>query len=913
MDKKLIKTFAIEARVKLREGVMSKLAKLGITDKENSGIIKIGNDTIDVEITEGNHERFTGNDVKNRTKLVEELNKREQQTGNRQIAYDTLVEEVAYTWFNRLIAIRFMEVNDYLPERERVLSSESGIKQPDIITHLLDTEMYAEFDLATKERVTELLSDSSADAVDELYQLVFIKQCNSLNQQLPDLFEKIDDYTELLFTISYIDDNGVIASLLNIPEDAFNVDEGGQVEIIGWMYQYYNTEPKDKVFARGSRKIRADEIPAATQLFTPDWIVRYMVENSLGRYYIDQKMANPNETRTEKEIANEFNWQYYLQTAEQPEDVQLQIQDERKAKSDFALQELKLLDNAMGSGHVLAYAFDVFMQLYTAEGFRERDAAELIIINNLFGLEIDKRAYQLAYFAIMMKGREYNRRILSKEIKLNLHQFIDSPEIPNEYFERLAETSPYSHEVTTTLLNQLTRLLDQYKNATEIGSILKIEELQQSELDQLDQFIGSFKIFSDMDVLYQLPEIQTKVISILNITRVLMTKYTAVTTNPPYLNKMSSNLDKYVKKNYPDVKTDLFSVFIKMNSNILTDGGYAGFMTPFVWMFIKSYEELRSFLITNKSISSLIQMEYSAFEEATVPVCCFMIKNAKTEPVGNYLKLSDFKGGMTVQKEKVLEAIQKSRIRYFYQMNQNNFMKIPGLPISFWVSERLVNIFEKNKNIADIADAKSGQNTGDNNRFTRFWFEVGEYNTGFPSQYPTEKYFDKKWFPYNKGGSYRKWYGNFDRVINWEKDGKAVKDYAIIRNNGGHWSRYIQNIKYFYQEGLTWSVITSGSFSMRYLPVGFINDYSGCAVFKKHNSVSLEYLLGITNFKLTNNILRMINPTINMQPGNISKIPIVISDDTSLVDGIVRDNIIHTKYDWDCYESSWDFEKHPLT
>lgn len=888
MDKKLIKTFAIEARVKLRESVMSKLAKLGITDKENSGIIKIGNDTIDVEITEGNHERFTGNDVKNRTKLVEELNKREQQTGNRQIAYDTLVEEVAYTWFNRLIAIRFMEVNDYLPERERVLSSESGIKQPDIITHLLDTEMYAEFDLATKERVTELLSDSSADAVDELYQLVFIKQCNSLDQQLPDLFEKIDDYTELLFTISYIDDNGVIASLLNIPEDAFNVDEGGQVEIIGWMYQYYNTEPKDKVFARGSRKIRADEIPAATQLFTPDWIVRYMVENSLGRYYIDQKMANPNETRTEKEIADEFGWQYYLPTAEQPEDVQLQIQDERKAKGDFALQELKLLDNAMGSGHVLAYAFDVFMQLYTAEGFRERDAAELIITNNLFGLEIDKRAYQLAYFAIMMKGREYNRRILSKEIKLNLHQFIDSPEIPNEYFERLAETSPYSHEVTTTLLNQLTRLLDQYKNATEIGSILKIEELRQSELDQLEQFIGSFKIFSDMDVLYQLPEIQTKVSSILNITRVLLTKYTAVTTNPPYLNKMSSNLDKYVKKNYPDVKTDLFSVFIKMNSSILTNGGYAGFMTPFVWMFIKSYEELRSFLITNKSISSLIQMEYSAFEEATVPVCCFMIKNAKTEPVGNYLKLSDFKGGMTVQKEKVLEAIQKSRIRYFYQMNQNNFMKIPGLPISFWVSENMINLFQEQKSISDFYDLKVGIQTGDNPLFYKKHWEIN----------PTCDY----WVKCNKNGEYRRWYGNLDTVIFWKNNGEKIKKHKSSRP---------QNSDYYFREGVAWSNISSSAnISARFENKGMIFDQTVPTIFPIDDATLIE-IIAYMNSKIAITVAIAISPTMHFNTGEVAKYPYIPYKDGT-VNKFVKENIKISKDDWDSLETSWDFKQHPL-
>ncbi|SON73541.1 BREX-1 system adenine-specific DNA-methyltransferase PglX [Latilactobacillus sakei] len=900
MDKKLIKTFAIEARVKLRESVMSKLAKLGITDEQISEITEIGNDTIEIK---DNHERFTGNDVKNRAKLVEELNKREQQTGNRQIAYDTLVEEVAYTWFNRLIAIRFMEVNDYLPERERVLSSESGIKQPDIITHLLDTEMYAEFDLATKECVTELLSDSSADAVDELYQLVFIKQCNSLNQQLPDLFEKINDYTELLFTVSYIDDNGVIASLLNIPEDAFNVDEGGQVEIIGWMYQYYNTEPKDKVFARGSRKIRADEIPAATQLFTPDWIVRYMVENSLGRYYIDQKLANPNETRTEKEIADEFGWQYYLPTAEQPEDVQLQIQDERKAKSDFALQELKLLDNAMGSGHVLAYAFDVFMQLYTAEGFRERDAAELIITNNLFGLEIDKRAYQLAYFAIMMKGREYNRRILSKEIKLNLHQFIDSPEIPNEYFERLAETSPYSHEVTTTLLNQLTRLLDQYKNATEIGSILKIEELRQSELDQLEQFIGSFKIFSDMDVLYQLPEIQTKVISILNITRVLLTKYTAVTTNPPYLNKMSSNLDKYVKKNYPDVKTDLFSVFIKMNSSILTNGGYAGFMTPFVWMFIKSYEELRSFLITNKSISSLIQMEYSAFEEATVPVCCFMIKNARTEPVGNYLKLSDFKGGMTVQKEKVLEAIQKIDTNYYYRTNQRKFIKIPGSPISYWVSENLIASFDNDK-LEKVFNPRIGLVTGDGDRFLRYWQEISNENLNL-NQLPKHSV-KGKWFPYQKGGDFRKWYGNNQYVINWENSGYEIMfdNYSDKRVRSHNY-----NGDYSFEQSVTWTKISSSNFASRYVPKGYMFD--DASPFGNVAEDTKYLIVALLNSKYTREVLYLISPTLNFLPGDIKKIPFKLSS-KNVINELTKINVELSKFDWDSFEESWDFRKHPL-
>ncbi len=559
----------------------------------------------------------------------------------------------------------------------------------------------------------------------------------------------------------------------------------------------------------------------------------------------------------------------------------------------------------MGSGHVLAYAFDVFMQLYIAEGFRERDAAEFIMTNNLFGLEIDKRAYQLAYFAIMMKGREYNRRILSKEIRLNLHQFIDSPEIPNEYFERLAEVSPYSHEVTTTLLNQLTKLLDQFKNATEIGSILKIEELQQSELDQLNQFIGSFEIFSDMDILYQLPEIQTKVISILNITRVLMTEYTAVTTNPPYLNKMSSNLDKYVKKNYPNVKTDLFSVFIKMNSSMLTNGGYAGFMTPFVWMFIKSYEELRSFLITNKSISSLIQMEYSAFEEATVPVCCFMIKNAKTEPVGNYLKLSDFKGGMMVQKEKVLDAIHDKSVDYLYQTNQKNLIKIPGLPISFWVSKNLIHDFVIGKRMNEVVEPKVGLQTGDNNRFLREWWEVDINKIKFNSQSVQDALESKKkWFPYNKGGSFRRWYGNYDYVVNWENDGQEIKNFV---DNKGKQRSVVRNPSYYFKEAITWPLITSGGLSVRYREYGSIHDVSGMSAFSNNRS-SILYILGLLNTPVGNNILKILNPTINSQVGDFQHIPIIFKDNET-VGEITEKNINLEKKDWNLQEEKWNFKK----
>ncbi|MFV0979059.1 BREX-1 system adenine-specific DNA-methyltransferase PglX [Latilactobacillus sakei] len=890
MDKKLIKTFAIEARVKLRESVMSKLAKLGITDEQISEITEIGNDTIEIK---DNHERFTGNDVKNRAKLVEELNKREQQTGNRQIAYDTLVEEVAYTWFNRLIAIRFMEVNDYLPERERVLSSESGIKQPDIITHLLDTEMYAEFDLATKERVTELLSDSSADAVDELYQLVFIKQCNSLNQQLPDLFEKINDYTELLFTVSYIDDNGVIASLLNIPEDAFNVDEGGQVEIIGWMYQYYNTEPKDKVFARGSRKIRADEIPAATQLFTPDWIVRYMVENSLGRYYIDQKLANPNETRTEKEIADEFGWQYYLPTAEQPEDVQLQIQDERKAKSDFALQELKLIDPSMGSGHILVYAFDVFMQLYEAEGQSPRTASELILENNLFGLDIDQRAFQLAYFALMMKGRQYSRRILSKQLRPNVYVVPNNSDIGEAELQLVQMQFNDQKKAQQDLLT----LAEGFKTGAELGSLIKFEGL---DFENLKSGLNNTNVsFFDQSIK-----------EMILVGELLQQQYEIGITNPPYMG--SSGMDKilsgYVKKIYPDSKSDLFGVFVERLEEMVKSTGYYAMITQHAWMFLSSFEKLR-IKINQQTIINMAHLGTRAFEEIggeVVQTTAFVMTPKKYKNyIGSYLRLVDFEN-YKLKEIKALYAISTMSADYLYRTTQFNFLKIPGQPISYWVSENIIKIF-KNRLISEFADARLGMATADNRKFLRLWYEVDSNKTCFTAENRTEaKNSNLKWFPYDKGGSFRKWYGNNEYLVNWKNDGTEIQNFKDFE---GKIRSHNYNLDYIFKPGITWSALSSGDFSCRYSSNSLF-DNSGSKIFAKDIS-DTNYILGILNSPLTNEVFKLINPTMNYQPGTIASM-IMNRDNKLIINSKVQRLIDRSKKDWDSREESWGFIKHPL-
>ncbi|MFL2120299.1 BREX-1 system adenine-specific DNA-methyltransferase PglX [Marinilactibacillus psychrotolerans] len=887
MDKKAIKTFAIESRVKLREGVMNKLAKLGITNKGIEEATKIGNDTIEIP---SNGERFTDKEVSSRVKLVDELKKREKQTKKYDIAYDTLVEEVAYTWFNRLIAVRFMEVNDYLPGRQRVLSSEmSGKREPDVITNLLETDLYSDFDVATKERITELLSDGSAAAVDELYQLVFIKLCNSLNKQLPDLFEKIDDYTELLFIISYIDENGVIASLLSIPEDDFNVDKGGQVEIIGWMYQYYNTEPKGKVFARGSRKIRADEIPAATQLFTPDWIVRYMVENSLGRYYIDQKMANPTEVRTEKEIAEEFGWKYYIPTAEQPEDVKLQIADERKDKSVIALQELKLIDPSMGSGHILVYAFDVLMQLYEAEGESPRSAAELIIEKNLFGLDIDKRAFQLAYFALMMKGRQYSRRILSKNIKPNVYAVPDNLGIGEAELQLLHMNFNDQKEAQKDLVT----LVDKFNNGADLGSLIEFEGVDFENLKSgLDDDDVSFVDHAISKMVY--------------VGELLQRKYEIVITNPPYMGTSSfnPNLSKFAKSKYPNSKSDLFAMFIERWNKAVKSDGYSSMVTMQSWMFLSSYEAMRKNIISNFTITNMMHMENMVMGIAFGTAVTIFQKGHTKGFKGTYhqIKTSDASNGGKPE----IVPIPGNR---FNQISQDVFYKIPGSPISYWVSENLIHNFVVGTRMDEIVKPKQGLATANNDRFLREWWEVDINKIKFDATSIADSVASgKKWFPYNKGGSFRRWYGNYDYVVNWENDGYEIRHFV---DDKGKPRSVVRNPSFYFKEAITWPLITSGGLSARFREHGSIHDVSGMSAFSD-NEMNIYYALGMVNTPIGNSILKILNPTINSQVGDFQNIPVIFDSNNPRIIDLVKDSIALAKNDWNQQDDRWEFKKHPL-
>ncbi|MCB5955574.1 BREX-1 system adenine-specific DNA-methyltransferase PglX [Enterococcus sp. CWB-B31] len=895
LDKTAIKKFAIESRNKLREEVIVKAGLLGISSEG----VKVPLDRSTSEIKyfsdSENASGFLSKEMALRNKLVSELERRSSDIGFAE-AFEQLVEEVAYTWFNRLIAIRFMEVNNYLPDGIRVLSSVEIGMEPDIIREFADSSLRISTDEQTEFVKLRLAGD--VQSMDKLYQILFIKQCNALNDILPHLFEKIEDYSELLFAATYTDKAGVIAHLVSdIPESSFNVLEGGQVEIIGWLYQYYNTEPKAKVFARPkTQKIRKEEIPAATQLFTPDWIVRYMVENSLGRFYIDQKLADPSEKRTEKEIADGFDWKYYLPSAEQPEEVQIQLLAERQENIVIALQELKLIDNAMGSGHVLVYAFDVFMSLYIAEGYNQREAAESIIKNNLFGLEIDKRAYQLAYFAIMMKARQYNRRILSKKNELNLKEFIELKKIPEEYWQRIQGQSHYDFNQAKEIILEIEEIIEPFKYSKEYGSIIKLENVTTEKLNIWKNFISVLDDeFTGMDILYAVSETHEKLSKTFDLISILIQKYEAAVTNPPYLNKMSKRLGDYIAKNHKDVKTDLFSVFIKHNSDMLAPAGYAGYMTPFVWMFIKSYEKLRGYLIKNKSINSLIQMEYSAFEEATVPICAFTIKNSLNENVGSFFKLSDFRGGMKVQNEKVLEAIKNPTVSYFYQTNQENFKKIPGMPISYWVSENLIQIYENNEQLY-IYTISDGQNiTANNNKYLRNIWEV-TYNKIDTT--------NNRWKVYAKGGAFRKWYGNLEYFVDWSPE--ARKFYS--QNSS---ARIIKET-YWNRLGISWTLISSAQPSFRVLPEGATFDKGGSSIFLQDNN-NFEVILGLLNSSVTKYLLDMMAPTLNYQVNDIRSIPFVkkLLDHSQLKD-LVRENIELSKSDWDMQETSLDYLEDPL-
>lgn len=883
MDKTAIKNFSVWARNALIRSVADRCGLVGVRpDGIQEPLPQSTRDMQFFDAGTGTPASISGDEIKKRDALVSAIRDKERDSDYK-TAYNYMVEQVAYTWFNRLIAIRFMEVNDYLPSRIRVLSSEqAGKLEPDILATPFD----AEFDFTPQERdaVIQWKDRGQKEDMDALFRLLFVKQCDALHEILPNLFQKVDghDYTELLLNISFTDRDGVVYRLVNdIPEDNFNFEQNGQVEGIGWAYQYYNEERKNEVINIYKGTVKKDDIPAATQLFTTDWVVRYMVDNSLGRYWIER---HPESTLAEK-----------LEFFVTPKGGVIS-----QVGEPVAPEELKVLDPCMGSGHILVYAFDVLMEIYKECGYTERDAASLIVKNNLFGLDIDDRASQLAYFAVMMKARSYDRRFLSRGISPNVYAIQESNLMGSAVCDGVAN-DPQMNEISRYLV-------DVFQNAKELGSILTVEPRNyDGYVAYLDNCGAEGQL--DLNASEWLTKTRPMLKALAQQAKVLSGKYPVVCTNPPYLNKMEGALKKTVTRDYKDYSGDLFSVFAYRNLMFCEQDGYCGYMTPFVWMFIKTYEKLREFIIRNKSITTLVQMEYSAFEEATVPICSFVLKNGRTNDKGLYFKLSEFKGGMEVQKQKVLEALGNKDCGYFYEADQFNFSKIPGSPVAYWASYKILNLFDA-KCINEFVLFRQGMATSDNNRFLRFWYEVSVSKENFSAtDLESAKDSKKKWFAYNKGGEFRKWYGNAEYVVNWENDGSEMKAFTATLTQG--MNVRLKSRDYYFKKCYSWSKISSGNIAFRYYPSGFAFDVAGCCVFNAGKY--FLYFLGLSNSIITTMLAQFLSPTLNYELDHLKKIPVVIEEaKIDIIDNIVGLNIKTSQTDWDSYETSWDFKRHPL-
>lgn len=883
MNKTAIKNFAVWAREKLISDITYKASMLGITDSGIAEPLPIStNDLLFFDIGTKDYAEVSGNEIQQRKALVDAINAKEKGSKSYKEAFEYIVEEVAYTWFNRLVAIRFMEINDYLPSGIRVLSSENAAKnEPDFVTTPFDTDL--EFTPFEQDRVIQLKDENK---LDELFRMLFIKQCNKLHEVLPELFEKTDDYSELLLTISFTDKDGIVHHLVHdIDEDDFNVEKEGQVEIIGWMYQYYISKKHEEVIdPLHGKTIKKEDIPAATQLFTTDWVVRYMVDNSLGRYWIER---NPQCKLAEK-----------LDFFVTPKDGKINYIDEKIYPTDITF-----FDPCMGSGHILVYAFDVLMEIYRECGYSDRDAALNIVQNNLYGMDIDKRAYQLAYFAIMMKARSYNRRALTKGISNNLSVVEESNSIDKFICDDLTNDSEQ---------NKIGEyLVDVYRDAQEIGTLQTVEARDYASFIEYLKSVENITYQIEISTTAWINDTLPKMIQLAKQAEIMSEKYAVVCTNPPYMNKLEGQLKKFVVDNYKAYSGDLFSVFMYRNFGYCKTEGYSAFMTPNVWMFIKTYENLRKYIINNKHITTLIQMAKGAFfKEATVDIASFVLKNSKCDKHGLYFRLEDFKGDMEVQRQKVLEALTNKDCGYFYEADQSNFSKIPGSSIAYWVSDKFIEAFEKGTRLGEICETRKGLVTSDNNRFLRLWFEVNINNTSFDcSSNEVSKRKIEKWYPHNKGGEFNRWYGNNEYVINWKNNGFEIRNF---RDDKGKLLSRPQNTNYNFLKALTWSKITSGTFSSRFCKGGFLFDDAAAICYNKNISI-LKYCLGFLNSTVAQFTLNVLNPTLNKQISDMGNLVIVIDEREKLViNSIVENNINISKSDWDSFETSWDFQHHPL-
>lgn len=898
MNKTAIKNFAIWARNKLIADIVYQAGLLGVTEKGIASALPQSTREVQFfDIGTKDYMTVRGKAVQQREAFVAAIKAKQADTTYAD-AFRFVVEKVAYTWFNRLIAIRFMEVNDYLPGRVRVLSSENPSKaEPDMVTRPFDTDM----SFSTQEQ-DEIMQMKDENKLDELFRMLFVKQCHKLYEVLPNLFEGggiqcEDSYLELLLTISFTDKDGVLWHLVHdIAEDDFNVEKEGQVEIIGWMYQYYNTEPKDHVFANLKKniKISKDNIPAATQLFTPDWIVRYMVENSLGRLWVE---GHPNEELKK-------NWKYYLEEAEQEPQVQAQLAVIRKQYAALRPEEIKVIDPCMGSGHILVYLFDVLMQIYESQGWTQREAAQSIVQNNLFGLDIDDRAAQLAYFAVMMKARQYDRRFLERGITPHVYGIQESNNINRD--QMMLFGNGMSNLEKNNAQNQLNEMLDALWDAKEYGSILDVPQLDwellcryTAELDTSAQItmdtVGAEETLKDVQRLVAQAQVMEQ-------------KYNVVVTNPPYMgnNGMGEILLSYIRDYYADSKADLYAVFIEKCSRLAKQSGFISMITQHSWMFLASYETLRMKMNTARMIT-LAHLGPRAFDEISgevVQTVSFVFSlSACKRYYGKYVSLLE--GKSEHQKQELFISKQNQ-----YICDQDTFKNIQGCPYTaYWASKTVMDAFAKEQMVGDISEPRVGMATANNDRFVRLWHEVSDNKTGF--QYPNResaKRSGKRWFPFAKGGEQRKWYGNNDTVVNWENDGYDIQNFKDEKT--GRIRSHNYNLDYIFQSAITWTVIGTDKTSFRICPIGFLYSNSGYGMFCNNESTR-KYLLGFMNSEVAISLLRILSPSMGFESGYLRKLPLIIGSKENVV-ALVDNCISISRDEWDSYETSWDFKRHPL-
>lgn len=894
MEKAPIKKFAVEARRKLIADVTFQLERYGITEK---GIVEPQTSTdkeLVFDLGNGNVQTIRGVRAVNQYKNLAAHVRGFYTDDEPKKELEQFIEEIAYTWFNRLIAIRFMEVNRYLPVR--VLSSEiTGQKLPDLVKAPFSGDL--DFTEDEKQRIFDL---QDANKEDDLFRFLFFKQCNDLSRILPRLFEDLDgsnSFSELLITLSFNDPNGVVYRLVNeVDERWFDIhatDEDGkpmgQVQIMGWMYQYYNADLKDQVFKdlKKNIKISKQNIPAATQLFTPDWIVRYMVENSLGRLWAE---GHPDFDKSD--------WKYYLDEAPQEPQVEQQLKDIRAQYAKMEPEQLRVIDPCMGSGHILCYLFDVLMQIYLDNGYSKREAVRSILENNLFGLDIDKRAAQFAYFSVMMKAREYDSGFFGRK------------NIPQPRVYDIQESNwlggAYKHEMGNFLNSQqhrdtLNYLLDAFVDAKEYGSILQIKPLDYEGLKEAWE-TSAAATAHDVNMAMWYDAAKDAVAQLIEQADMLSQKYDAVVTNPPYMGSsgMNARLVEFIKKNYPDSKSDLFSVMMERSDALARRDGFTSLITMESWMFLSSFEKLRDKINDLKTIVNMVHMPYLGKGGTSLGInfgtAAVVMKKGH---IADYSAQYEYTVYYECDDDGVPLVFPTKNERW-KTAKQEDFARIPGSPVAYWVKNAILRCYRFPK-IYDYAKPCKGIDTGDNNIFLRLWYEVETTKRFIPcgKSCTVNDFSSCKWFPYNKGGNYRRWYGNNEYLLNWENNGQTLKNFkgSNLRNKD----------KYF-EKGITWSTVTSGQSSFRYFDYGFLFDNGGSCLFANNH---LLYIQGLLNSAVSQELLT-IQPTLNNQPGTIGSIPLILDDGEEQVQSLVQENIETSRKDWDSFETSWDFKKHPL-